>query len=201
MDTAVKQTPTIPGTPYAGGFYAGRINIEGEQYAIIVAPKAAGEVEAAWHKDATAANSISFFDGLANTKAMAEAGSELAQRMLSMSIYGLSDWYLPSRDELEICYRNLKPTNDSNYCYRGDNPSSVPPGYAYSRDLPAQTVDAAFQAGGAEAFEPEWYWTSTQYAGNPDYAWVQVFNGGSQDDGHHSSEYRARAVRRVLIIE
>ncbi|BBB59904.1 hypothetical protein UNDKW_1631 [Undibacterium sp. KW1] len=201
MDTAVKQTPTIPGTPYAGGFYAGRININGEQYAIIVAPKAAGEVEAAWHKDAAAANSLSFFDGLANTKAMAEAGSELAQRLLSMSIYGLSDWYLPSRDELEICYRNLKPTGNDNYCWRGDNPSSVPPGYAYSRDLPAQTADTAFQAGGAEAFEPAWYWTSTQDAGNPDYAWMQSFGDGYQDLSRKSGEYRARAVRRLLVIE
>lgn len=201
MDTAVKQTPTIPGTPYAGGFYAGRINIENEQYAIIVAPKAAGEVEAAWHKEAAAANSLSFFDGLANTKAMAEAGSELAQRMLSMSIYGLNDWYLPSRDELEICYRNLKPTGNENYCWRGDNPSSVPPGYAYSRDLPAQTVDTAFQAGGAEAFEPEWYLTSTQDAGYPSFAWMQYFVNGGQGYYLKSYEYRARAVRRCLVIE
>ncbi|BBB65877.1 hypothetical protein UNDYM_1624 [Undibacterium sp. YM2] len=201
MDTAVKPTPTVSGTPYAGGFYAGRINIEGEQYAIIVAPKAAGEVEAAWHKDVAAANSLSFFDGLANTKAMAEAGSEQAQRMLSMSIYGLSDWYLPSRDELELCYRNLKPTNEQNYCWRGDNPSSVPPGYAYSRNEPAQTTDSAFITGGAEAFEPEWYWTSTQNAGDPSYAWMQSFDGGDQYGYHKSYEYRARAVRRVLIIE
>lgn len=201
MDTAVKQTPTIPGTPYAGGFYAGRININGEQYAIIVAPKAAGEVEAAWHKDAAAANSLSFFDGLANTKAMAEAGSELAQRMLSMSIYGLSDWYLPSRDELEICYRNLKPTGNGNNCYCGDNPSSVPPAYAYSRDLPAQTVDTAFQADGTEAFEPEWYWTSTQNAGYPSFAWMQYFDIGYQGGDLKSSECRARAVRRLLVIE
>jgi len=201
MDIAATKTPTVPGTPFGGGHYAGRININGEQYAIIVAPKVAGDIKGAWHDDALAFDSLSFFDGLANTKAMAEAGSKLAQRMLSMSIYGLSDWYLPSRDELEICYRNLKPTLNDNYCYRGDNPSSVPPGYAYSRDLPAQTVDAAFQAGGAEAFEPEWYWSSTQYAGTPSFAWMQGFNYGNQYGDRKSYESRARAVRRCLVIE
>lgn len=200
MEIATTKTPTVPGTPYAGGFYAGRINIAGEQYAIIVAPKVAGEVEAEWHKDAATANSLSFYDGLANTKAMAEAGSKLAQRMLTMSIYGLSDWYLPSRDELEICYRNLKPTVEENYCWRGDNPSSMPPGYAYSRDVPAQTGDTAFQAGGAEAFEPVWYWTSTQYAGTPVCAWMQYFFYGNQYDLLKSNKNRARAVRKVSII-
>ena len=32
--------PTTPGTAFGGGFYAGRIHIDGEEYALIVAPKA-----------------------------------------------------------------------------------------------------------------------------------------------------------------
>jgi hypothetical protein len=46
-----------------------------------------------------------------------------------------------------------------------------------------------------------WYWTSTQHAADPDYAWVQDFSFGYQGDDRKSSEYRARAVRRILIIE
>ncbi|BBB59911.1 hypothetical protein UNDKW_1638 [Undibacterium sp. KW1] len=46
-----------------------------------------------------------------------------------------------------------------------------------------------------------WYWTSTQNAGGPDYAWMQGFGNGGQYDGHKSDEYRARAVRRLLIIQ
>ncbi|MFZ6690264.1 DUF1566 domain-containing protein [Undibacterium sp. SXout20W] len=47
----------------------------------------------------------------------------------------------------------------------------------------------------------EWYWTSEQDAHNTDYAWVQGFDGGSQGYVHKSYEYRARAVRRLLIIK
>ncbi len=201
MDTAASKTPTIPGTPFAGGFYAGRIKDGGNVYAIIVAPKAAGDIEAAWHKNATGPNSGSYFDGPANTKAIAEAGSELGLRMQSMSIYGFDDWYLPSRDELEICYRNLKPSSRANSPYNGDNPSSVPPGYMYTREAPAQTAAAAFQEGGTEAFELAWYWTSTPDANCPDYAWLQGFVNGGQDFTHKSLTYRARAVRRMLVIE
>lgn len=44
-----------------------------------------------------------------------------------------------------------------------------------------------------------WYWTSTQNAGDPSYAWLQTFNDGNQYDLHKSNEVRARAVRRLLI--
>ena len=47
----------------------------------------------------------------------------------------------------------------------------------------------------------EWYWTSEQYAHNTDYAWMQIFDYGNQDTNHKSNEYRARAVRRLLIIQ
>ncbi|BBB65884.1 hypothetical protein UNDYM_1631 [Undibacterium sp. YM2] len=46
-----------------------------------------------------------------------------------------------------------------------------------------------------------WYWTSTQLAGYPSYAWMQSFNGGDQGYYHKSDEDRARAVRRLLIIQ
>jgi len=50
---------------------------------------------------------LSFVDGLANTRAMAAAGSELAQRILDLRIAGRDDWYLPALDETERLYRNL----------------------------------------------------------------------------------------------
>ncbi|MFA9275046.1 MAG: DUF1566 domain-containing protein [Candidatus Aquirickettsiella gammari] len=47
----------------------------------------------------------------------------------------------------------------------------------------------------------DWYWTASQHADNSDYAWMQDFGGGYQDYDRKSTEYRARAVRRLLIIE
>ncbi|HJT63121.1 MAG TPA: DUF1566 domain-containing protein [Burkholderiales bacterium] len=51
----------------------------------------------------------------------------------------------------------------------------------------------------ANAFERDWYWTSTPYAGDEAYAWIQTFNYGDQNDTLKSYHYRARAVRRVKI--
>ncbi len=48
-------------------------------------------------------------------------------------------------------------------------------------------------------FEREWYWSSEQYAGHVASAWCQSFYHGGQDYYHKSSEFRARAVRRLKI--
>jgi len=197
--------PTEPGTPFDGGFYAGRINVDGQAYALIVAPKAEGEhQDAAWNDSRkTIDGAKSPADGHANTQAMAAAGSKLAQWALDLRIGGHDDWYLPAQDELEVVYRNLKPTTEENYLYArsGINLSALPPTHPYTRELPAQTAAAAFQAGGEQAFDDAWYWTSTQNAANDSYAWMQDFDGGNQFIILKSDEYRARAVRRLLIIE
>lgn len=44
-----------------------------------------------------------------------------------------------------------------------------------------------------------WYWTSAQFADNDGYAWFQDFSDGLQDFYPKSCEYRARAVRRILM--
>lgn len=194
------QIPTVIGTVCEGGFYAGLFQIDGQQYALIVAPKMEGETSGKWGEygqDVPGARSYN--DGRANTLAMAEAGSALAQWALGLNIGGYADWYIPSRDELEILYRNLKPTDTENYCsFRdGDNASSLPAGYPYTEESPAQTAVEAFQAGQAEAFEPRWHWASTQ--SSPSYAWTQNFNDGGQDCDRKYDELRARAVRKILI--
>jgi hypothetical protein len=196
MELAMQTIPTVPGTPFEGGFYVGRIRVSEEVFALIVAPMPEGDFDdIAWGeypRDVPGARS--FFDGQANTLAMAEAGSELAQRVLRLDINGFKDWYLPSRDELELLYRHLKPTTQENWRWRGDNPSSIPVGYAYSSEAPAQTTDAAFQAGAEQALQPTWYWSSTQYSAHS--AWCQLFGDGGQYYDGKSSELRARAVRR-----
>jgi hypothetical protein len=204
MDTIVSNTavPTTAGAPFGGGFYAGRVRIGEDMFAIILAPKSDGERvdEQLLDSLADVPGAKSFFDGKANTAALAEAGSDLAKWTQDLRIGGFDDWYLPSRDELEVCYRAFKPTTEENYCYCGDNPSSVPPGYAYSREAPAQTAVTAFQAGGAEAFEADdYYWSSTQSAGNEASAWSQHFYYGNQYHYHKDYELRARAVRRLKI--
>jgi hypothetical protein len=196
--------PTVPGTPFAGGFYAGRILIAGVLHALIVAPKAEGErADIAWlDSEQRVAGADSYCDGMQNSVAMAEAGSELGNWARGLNIDGHTDWFIPSQDELEILYRNLKPTDRPNYLYArsGVNASSVPPALPYSRELPSQTTAPAFAEGGEQAFGDEWYWSSTQHAANDDYAWYQNFYYGDQNvDGLKSASLRARAVRRFAI--
>jgi hypothetical protein len=200
MDTTTTEIPTIPGTAFAGGFYAGRILVGGIEHVLIVAPKSEGEAEEQLNESGgRVADALSFCDGYANTLAFDTAGSDLAKWARGLRIGGFDDWYLPSRDELEILYRAFKPTTAENYCYRGDNPSSVPVGYAYMPDSPGQTTHDAFRARGAEAFEAEWYWSSTQCAGVEAYAWCQYFGSGSQGTSRKDDALRARAVRRLKI--
>lgn len=194
------EIPTVAGAPFGGGYYAGLITFGGDTYATIVSPKALGEQgRAIWHSNyAEIAGAGSFFDGLSNTQAMAEAGSEIAKWALALSINGKNDWYLPSRDELELLYRHFKPTDQENYVYRsGDNPSSLPVGYPYALHLPGKTPMELFRAGAAEAFEDDWYWSSTQSSASG--AWSQYFNGGYQYYAYKDYTGRARAVRRIKI--
>ena len=190
------------GSPAPGGFLAGRILVAGVIHALIVSPKAQGDIEATpWNgSEKMVTGAQSYFDGLANTQAMADAGSALAKKVLALEIDGCADFYIPSRDELELIYRNLKPTEESNYAWRnGDNPSSVPAGYPYTEDSPEQTGVDGFKAGDPEALEDTWYWTSTQGASTESCAWIQTFNNGNQNYGHKSGSFRARAVRRLAI--
>lgn len=203
MKSSTDEITPILGTAMDGGFYASRIRIDGKIYALIVAPKFEGEhAPTIWipnYKEVTEARSYN--DGLANTNAMAEAGSELAKWARDLRIGGHDDWYLPSLDELEIVYRNLKPTADKNSCYSrsGINLNAVEPTPPYTTDAPAQTQAEAFQDGGAEAFDANVYWSSTQHVSDAAYAWGQTFYYGLQDYGGTDSRGRARAVRRLPI--
>ena len=195
--------PTTPGTPFEGGFYVGRIRIEDTDYAIIVAPKAEGQhADGPWNESTKSVKgALSYCDGLANTKAMAKTGSKLAKWAQALRSGGFKDWYLPSQDELELCYRYLKPGTDDNslYARSGINLSAVPPTYQYGTEPAKQTKAKAFREGGAQAFYKVWYWSSTQHAALSDYAWVQYFGNGGQDFDPKSSNHRARAVRRIKI--
>ena len=203
MKSSTAEITPILGTSMDGGFYAGRIKIGDQAFALIVAPKDQGEHEdTEWIKDnKSVPEALSYNDGQANTKAMAEAGSELAQWATGLSINGYTDWYLPSQDELEIIYRNLKPgtAENSGWGRSGINVSAIEPTRPYAPTSPAQTQSEAFQEGGEQAFDTTWYWTSTQHASNTGYAWFQGFGNGNQTNSDKGSELRARAVRRLPI--
>lgn len=199
IDISRDQLPAI-GSSLAGGFYTGIIQTNDKQYALITSPKSL-ENKGKWGKagikleGATSTNNCA-----ANTLAMAESSSELARQIMLINHDGFNDWAIPSRDALEMQYRAFKPTGQNNYCtYRdGDNPSSVPPGFLYTKESPAQTAAEIFQEGHEQEFFTVWYWSSTQYGANTAYG--QAFSDGHQDSEVKVYSARVRPVRRLLII-
>jgi hypothetical protein len=107
---------------------------------------------------------------------------------------------MPAKNELEVCYFNLKPTTTSNNTGSGINPNAVPARASnYTAGNPARTSTAAFQVGGAEAFTAVEYWSSTGNSGT-NTARPQWFSIGYQRPATaKSNSYLVRAVRRVAV--
>ena len=205
--------PESAGLPHEGGYYAGaNIVVGGITYAVIVAPKSqGGETSATWEwttdPDVPAASSTN--DGKSNTTAILAAGGDgtgvAADFCDKLSVNGFDDWHLPSPDELEICYRYLKPTTQGNYtstvtlhsAVNGTNPNSDPIGAGYTTTNPAQTSVSIFQMGGSEAFATAYYWSSMQSSAG--FAWVQGFSDGYQVTVNKSNTHSVRAVRWVEV--
>lgn len=204
MNAAAQAAPavmTLPeiGQPFAGGFFTGIYQQDGKRYAVITAP-AAHELEGEWGEYGEKIEGAgSLTDSRANTEAMAAASSELAKQVLALEIGGFTDWAIPARDVQELQYRHLKPTTQQNYCWNrdGENPSSLPVGELYTEESPVQTTVEAFKAGGPEAFQPRWYWSSTQRSATT--AFLMTFVGGLQYYLVKDHELRVRPVRSVLI--
>lgn len=194
----------LPGllNPLGGGFYTDQIMIDGVLHALIVAPKAEGEKTLGeWGEHGKDVDAKHYADGLANTNAMAESGSGIAIWARGLRIDGHDDWAIPARDQLELLYRHCKPTSNKNLStFRdGENPSGVPFNYPYTAQSPAQCANALFRLGGAEAFDENWYWSSTQYSS--DVAWGQYFDDGGQDGSRKLIKARVRAVRTIPISD
>lgn len=166
------------------------------RYRVIVAPKATGESLVILHAtDASMPNSCwTLSEGYASTWAMRYSGNSAeypaAWWVTGLSIAGKTDWYIPSRDELDLCNRNLKPGTESNstaarqaipiFDYKnmgsygdtsatqGINNHTYPTGSAYTAGNPAQVAAGKnFRTGESEAFVYNsygyFYWSSSAY--------------------------------------
>lgn len=183
------------------------------RFRIIVAPKATGETTLAMKNDGlkmalaggtgygvtypSGSNTID--NGQKATEAMFRGTSPstnaaaypAANWARNLSIGGYTDWYIPARDELELMYRNLRPSTTNNAIVRrsggspqiidlssggsqggigdttsivianGVNDNSEPVGAAYTTTVPARTAVALFQTGGAQALAASIHWSSS----------------------------------------
>ena len=139
--------PTVIGQAYGGGFYAGQIGVSSTAtHYIIVGPVASAQSFIFWKNANTAtAGADSVIDGPQNTADIVADGNSTvypaAHFCNDLVIGGYSDWYLPAKNELEVCYYNLKPTTQSNNTSYGINANAVPARASnYTSGNPAQTT-------------------------------------------------------------
>ena len=200
------------------------------QYRIIVAPKATETTLALKNvNDAAPSACGTLTEGWKATLSMVAAGSSTvypsAHYCRNLTTGGKTDWYLGARDELELSWRNLKPTTDANYAAvdrqvaatpnysnlgsygdvaatHGKNNNSSPPGPAYTAGSPAQIGATGFVTAGSEAYEygtPS-YWSASEYSATA--AWAQLWtsgNPGAQSASNKNGSKRIRAIRRSII--
>lgn len=193
----------VVGSALGGGFFAGQISTAGNgiaDYNLVIGPKSSAENNNKQYKDEnTGGDPTSVIDGPTNSATMNSATYPAAAFCEGLTIGGFSDWYSPAKNELEVCYYNLKPTTTVNNTTIGANTNAVPSrGSNYTTGTPAQTSAAAFKTStGAEAFAAATYWTSTQNT-NPS-AWTQIFGYGLQYAYGKVGANSVRAVRRVAV--
>jgi hypothetical protein len=195
--------PTLPaiGSAFGGGFFAGQIGVSGvATHYLIVGPVSSAQTTLQWKNANTSTTGTdSVIDGPANSTAMNNASHPAAQFCEGRTIGGFSDWYMPARNELEICYYNLKPTTQANSTSYGVNANAVPARASnYTTGTPAQTSATDFQSTGAEDFTDTTYWTSTQNGAG--YAWAESFDNGLQPGANSKTDSSlVRAIRRVAV--
>jgi hypothetical protein len=228
MSNLFKATQYVPvniGEELGGGYFAGYISHTANgvpTHALIVAPRATGATGSSytlttalkWADETVAvpAHNVliranSDFDGKANTDLMMSliadstysAGAfPAAQFCADLSIGGFTDWYLPSRFEMDIAYFNLKPSTQTNITIRGTNIYSVPRRPSNnSRNFPIQTNLTAFNSAAQQAFATFNHWSSTE--NNVSIAWSLTLGSGFQDNLGKSNSDRVRAFRKLAL--
>ena len=166
------------GQPFAGGFYAGRIYFDGAEFAVIDAGREY-ETTAHWWDQAGPKPRIrgtqSRYDGMANTKAMAEEGSAIALKVLGMNVRGSWGWHIPSIEELNLLRSNLLQLED------------------WGRDSLGPIKDAP------NAFAcTHTYWSSTQKEGSAT-AWCIHMLPWSYPDSNWVSQ--CKGIRPVKVLQ
>jgi hypothetical protein len=203
--TTAEAPPTVIGQAFGGGYYAGQIGVSSvATHYIVVGPVASAQnLTVQWKTSNTStAGTNSDIDGPANSTAMNNASHPAAQFCEGLTVGGFTDWYMPAKNELEVCYYNLKPSTESNQTSSGINPNAVPARASnYTSGTPSQTSAATFRTGQSEAFFAEGadWWCSTQ--GSAYFAWNQKFGSGGQYNGNNykTGSNKVRAIRRVAV--
>ena len=202
--TFVVSVPVI-GSAFGGGFFAGQIGVSGvATHNLIVGPVASADTNKKYKNANTAtAGADSVIDGPQNTADIVADGNSTVYPAghfcNDLVIGGFTDWYMPAKNELEVCYFNLKPTTSGNNTSSGINSNAVPERSSnYTSFNPLQTSASNFQdPSGTEKFSSAGYWNSTEASATN--GSVQTFSTGRQYTYIKDYVLRVRAIRRVAV--
>ena len=196
--------PTVIGQAYAGGYYAGPIGVSGvATHYLVIGPVASTQTNTRYKNVGTATvGADSVIDGPQNTADIVADGNSTVYPAghfcNDLVVGGYSDWYMPAKNELEVCYYNLKPDTTSNNTSSGINANAVPARASnYTAGTPAQTSATDFKNTGAEDFSNANYWSSTESSATS--ANVQDFQNGAQGTSPKYYFSQVRAIRRVAV--
>ena len=199
--------PPNIGDAYQGGFYAGQISTAGNSiadYNLVIGPiSTAQAVRQYKNANTSTVGADSVIAGPQNTADIVADGNSTvypaAHFCNDLTTGGQTDWYMPAKNELEICYYNLKPTTQPNNLGFGVNANAVPARASnYTSGTPPQTSATLFVVStGAQAFFAGNYWTSTESSAAN--AWFGSFHDGNQYSYRKDYSTRVRAIRRVAV--
>lgn len=205
--------PTRIGQQLLGGTFVSFNRIANTIYSIIVAPK---ETEAVLPLKTTASKTHgtqSVNDGNANSQAMNDETHTAVQYVLSLTTNGYSDWYLPSHNELELCYRYLKPSTKSTYIsvdppgidsvwqQNGKNTTAIPSVVPYLHSSPSQTIVTHYLENSQESFSCVYYMSSTSVPGFNHESIGRSFRIGIVDYRSKTDKCNVRAVRSDVAVQ
>lgn len=117
MTACAIQAARLPnlGQPFGGGYFAGRYYLRGEERALVLADQSHDLLAQLWDRTGPrplVRGAHDYMDGLANTEALAEAGSAVAEKVLRLRIGGVSGWHIPARDQLVLIQVGLQVLPD-----------------------------------------------------------------------------------------
>ena len=205
--TTPADIPTVIGQAYQGGYYAGQIGVSSvATHYLVVGPKSSAQSTKTWKNVQTATpGSTSDINGPQNTADMVADGNSTvypcAHFCNDATIGGYTDWYMPAKNELEVCYFNLKPTTSNNTTSSGINPNAVPARTSnYTIGNPTQTSAADFIPGGGQDFSQVYYWSSTESTVTYTSAnGIQMEIGYFAQNVTKDTSMPVRAIRRVAV--